>query len=282
MSMDLIGDQPHLLGILIDGIMDSKLPERLGIWRLGPNLHANSSFRVTHAQPVDAIGSPRWDYVIKMGLSPDGLDGIARSISSGSMVAHPNIVPILDGEIDSQTPFLVMPLLEGRTMKWHLSNGPRKPLPVALWLVRQICQGLQAIHVSGWTHGDVKPENMIVGSNGHVTLIDLAFAHQGTMLQSNPFRGTPQYAAPELLVNASSGSAASDLFAAGRILWEWLSHVDTSSKAILSPVSELVECMVDESPSNRPTAGEITKALLRLEIDTLGEHIVPAQQRRAA
>jgi serine/threonine protein kinase len=262
--------------------MESKRPEQLGIWRLGSNLHSNSTFHVTQAQPIDAIGSPRWDYVIKMGLSTDGRDGITRSISSGSMVAHPNVVPVLDGDVDGETPFLVMPLLEGQTMKWHLTNGPRKPLPVALWLVRQICQGLQSIHASGWTHGDVKPENLIVGNNGHVTLIDLAFAHQGTVPQSEPFRGTPQYAAPELLANASSGSPASDLFATGRVLWEWLSRVDTSSESILSPVCELVESMVDESPLNRPSAGEVTKALLRLEIDTLGEHIVPAQQRRAA
>lgn len=262
--------------------MDSKLPKQLGIWRLGPAMHLNSTCCVVRAQPVDASGSPRWDYVIKLGLGPDGRDGIARSVAAGAMTAHPNVVPILDGDIDASQPFIVMPLLEGETMKWHLANGPRKPLPVALWLVRQVCQALEAMHSTGWTHGDVKPENIIVGNNGHVTLLDLGFSHHGTMIQSAPFRGTPQYAAPELLVNASSGNHASDLFAAGRILWEWLTHVDTSSEMILSPICELVEQMVNETPHDRPSAKDVTKALLRLEIDTLGEHIVPEQQRRAA
>lgn len=262
--------------------MDSKLPTRLGIWRLGSALHLNSTYCIAFAQPVDAKGSPRWDYAIKLGIGPDGRDGISRSITAGAMITHPNVVPILDGEIESELPFLVMPMLEGKTMKWHLDSGPRKPLPVALWLIRQLCQGLQTMHAVGWTHGDIKPENMIVGTNGHATLLDLGFSHHGTMLQNTPYRGTPHYAAPELLVNASSASAASDVFATGRILWEWLAHVDTSSEAVLGPVCELVEQMVEETPQNRPSAGDLTKALLRLEIDTLGEHIVPAQHRRAA
>ncbi|WP_182869045.1 protein kinase domain-containing protein [Rhodopirellula sp. JC639] len=262
--------------------MESTLPEQLGIWRLGSNVREGASFCVCFAQPVDAVGSPRWDYAMKVATSPDGRTGIASSIAAGAVIRHPNVVPVLDGNASGEWPYVAMPLLDGRTMKWHLASGPRKPLPVALWLIRQICQGLAAMHAAGWTHGDVKPDNVIVGSNGHVTLIDLAFAHQGTMDPSAPFRGTRKYAAPELLVNASAGTPASDLFAAGRMLWEWLARVETSNEQVLSPVCELVECMVDEAPENRPSADEVTATLLRMEIDTLGEHIVPTVQRRAA
>ncbi|MCA9135563.1 MAG: protein kinase [Planctomycetales bacterium] len=266
----------------IDGKMVSKLPAQLGIWRLGSTIHTNTDFCVTLAQPVDAVGSPRWDYAIKIGFGDEGRGGIARSIAATNIVRHPNLVPVLDGDLSGELPFLVMPNLDGKTMKWHLASGPRKPLPVALWLIRQLCQALDAMHSEGWTHGDVKPENMIVGNNGHVTLVDLAFAHHGTMLQSAPFRGTPDYAAPELLTNPSSGCWASDIFAAGKMLWQWLSRVDTSNEAILSPVTALVEQMVDDTPHRRPTAAALTAMLLRLEIDTLGEHIVPSPIRRAA
>lgn len=267
---------------LIDSVMESKLPEELGIWRIGSMIHVNSAFGVAAAQPVDAIDSPRWDYAIKVGFGPEGRAGIARSVAAGAMFRSPNIVPILDGDVAGPWPFLVMPMLDGKSMKWHLSSGPRKPLPVALWLIRQICQGLGVMHAQGWTHGDIKPDNLVVGSNGHVTLIDLAFAHHGTMMQSAPFRGTKTYAAPELLVNASAGSPASDIYAAGRILWEWLARVETSNELVLSPACELVERMVDDTPQKRPSATDVTASLLRLEIDTLGEHIVPAPQRRAA
>lgn len=254
----------------------------MGIWRLGPTLHRGSDYTVVRTQPVDAAHSPRWDYASKLGDSDQARDGLTRSLAVGATVSHPNLVTILDGDVGGPVGYVVMPLLDGQTMQWHLTSGPRKPLPVALWLVRQICQALGALHAAGWTHGDVKPENVVVGSNGHVTLIDLAFAHQGTLMASAPFRGTPDYAAPELLVNASASSPASDIYAAGRILWQWLTRVDIANETLLSPVCELVERMVDDAPQNRPAPDDIVQTLLRLEIDSLGEHIVPTPRRRAA
>ena len=262
--------------------MQPSLPRQLGIWRLGEPLHTGNEFCVTLAQPIDAVGSPRWDYAIKVASDSGGRDAVQRSVSVAATVAHPNLTPVLDSDVSGELPFLVMPRLDGQTMGWHLSAGPRKPLPVALWLVRQICQGLAAMHGNGWTHGDVKPENVIVGSGGHVTLIDYGYAHHGTLSQASPFRGTPDYAAPELLNNASLASPASDIFATGKILWQWLTRVETSNEAILSPVCGLVEQMADDSPQKRPAAQELVKALLRLEIDTLGDHIVPQPLRRAA
>ncbi len=259
-----------------DDCMDKKLPAELGIWRLGPTLHQNRDFTVCKAQPIDAAASPRWDYALKFAKTKEGEDGIARTLAVARSVAHPNLVAVLDGAAGVTCPHIVMPLLEGDTMQWHFDRGPRKPLPVALWLVRQICQALAAVHAAGWTHGDVKPANVVVGGNGHVTLIDLAFASRGPQSESVPFRGTPRYAAPELLVNASAVSPASDVYAAGRILWQWLTRVDTSSEVLLRPVCELVEQMIDEAPQKRPSADQITQLLLRLEIDSLGDHIVPS------
>ncbi|MCO8120721.1 protein kinase [Stieleria sp. TO1_6] len=267
--------------------MDWKLPERLGIWRLGALLHANETVCVTRAQPVDAIGSPRWDYVVKLGDRQNVQWLIDRSINAGAALAHPNIVPVLDGDATGQLPYLVMPALEGKTMQWHLKRGPKKPLPVALWLVRQVCQAIESMRLVGWTHGNITPNNLIVGSNGHVTLIDFASAHDG--LTDNGFipplqvfRSATNYMAPEISQGTESTTHASDLFATGKILWEWLTRVDTSNEIQLSPVCELVEQMVDQIPTRRPTAGEVTQALLRLEIDTLGDHIGPDSKRRAA
>lgn len=257
-------------------------PEQIGIWRLGSEIHRSSAFRVFRSQPVDAAGSPRWDYIVKTGSSENARLGVCQSIAVGASVQHPNLVPVLDGDASNGDAFLVMPLIPGQTMRATLDAVVSKPLPVALWLVRQLCQSLDALHLSGWTHRDVKPENIVVGPNGHVTLVDLAFCHQGTASSNSLFRGTPRYAAPELFANASASTSASDVFAAGRILWEWLVKVDTENDLLLRPVCELVERMVDEVPQQRPSAGEVTQALLRLEIDTLGRHIGPVDVRRAA
>lgn len=257
-------------------------PDQIGIWRLGSEIHRSSEFRVFRSQPVDAAGSPRWDYVVKTASNEQARHGVCQSISVGASVQHPNLVPVLDGDACNEVAYLVMPLIPGQTMRATLDAVVSKPLPVALWLVRQLCQALDSLHHAGWTHRDVKPENIVVGQNGHVTLVDLAFCHHGTASADSPFRGTPRYAAPELFANASASSSASDIFAAGKILWEWLVKVDTENDLLLRPVCELVERMVDEVPQRRPSASEVTQTLLRLEIDTLGRHIGPVNVRRAA
>ena len=104
--------------------------------------------------------------------------------------------------------------------------------------------------------------------------------HQGALPQQANFQGTAQYAAPEVLHNASAASPASDVFAAGRILWNWLTKIPAADDSILVPVCALVEQMVHENVQRRLDASGAVKALLKLEIDTLGQHIVP--ERRAA
>ncbi|MCC9601983.1 protein kinase [Stieleria sp. JC731] len=264
--------------------LQQSLPSQLGIWRLGQLIHEGNENAVFRAQPIDAAGSPRWDYAIKVAKNEEARQGIARSIIAAASLSHPNLVTVLDGDARSATAYLVMPRIVGDSMQSNLQRGPRRPLPVALWFVRQMCQALECMHKSGWVHGDVKPTNLILSTNGHLTLLDLGFAFRGTLDQSAPFRGTPAYASPELLTNPSAASQASDIYAAGRILWDWLANVDTANELLLSPVCELVEQMAEEHPEHRPTASKVVQSLLRLEIDSLGEHIEPSQNnyRRAA
>ncbi|WP_149498554.1 protein kinase [Roseiconus lacunae] len=254
-----------------------ELPSQLGIWRLGQVIHDGTENAVFRAQPVDASGSPRWDYAVKVAKTEEGWEGIARCMAAAGSLSHPNLITVLDGDIRSQFPYVVMPRIAGDSMQWNLQRGPRRPLPVALWFVRQMCQALESMHGAGWVHGDIKPSNLIIAANGHVTLLDLGYSFRGTLAESSPFRGTPAYASPELLTNPSAASHASDLYAAGRILWDWLAHVETDNELLLSPVCELVEQMADETPQRRPSATHVVQALLRLEIDSLGEHIEPSQ-----
>lgn len=253
-------------------------PSILGIWRLGEPIHTGRSAELTLAQPADAQGSPRWDYVIKRALgaeeNAENLRQIVQFTAASTSVAHPNLVPVLDASSTGSFPYLVMPVLEGTTMQTHL-QGDAKPLPVALWWVRQICQALTALHSAGWVHGDTKPENTMVGPRGHVTLIDLGFATRIHTVCESQFRGTPEYAAPEVLSGNMAALPSADVYALGRVLWKWLTNIEPTSERVLEPIADLVESMLDDDPSARPTSESVTRSLLRLEIDTLGQHIGP-------
>ncbi|TWU35797.1 Serine/threonine-protein kinase PknA [Novipirellula aureliae] len=257
----------------------------LGIWRLGEPVHTSTSAMHCLAQPADANGNPRWDYVLRrpIGSNPiEGLRQIRHFNACAAGIHHPNLIAVLDASDSVTHPYLVMPLLEGKTMQRCWEEGPPKPLPVGLWLVRQVAQALEALHAGGWVHGDVKPANVIVGPTGHATLIDLGFADRVHSPPNRLFRGTPDYAAPENISGESLTLPASDIFSLGRILWQWMTRVEVVSECQLSPVAELVEAMVSETPSERPTASQICRDLLRLEIESLGCHIEPKQRLRRA
>jgi serine/threonine protein kinase len=259
----------------------------VGIWRVGQAIHRSEWATLSLAQPADAIDSPRWDYVIKMasGSETESVRQIDGFVAAATNVMHPNLVAVLDSSSHSQMPYLVMPKLDGESMGHHLTSSPAKKLPVALWLIRQTAQALSVLHESGWIHGDVKPENVMVGPRGHATLVDLGFATRIHSVRNRLFRGTPDYASPELMSGQHAALPAMDIFSLGRMLWQWMARIEPVSQVVLEPVADLVETMIAEDPNDRPAANEVVKELLQLEIETLGRHIGPGetqQQRRAA
>lgn len=260
-------------------------PTILGIWRLGKTLHKSDVAELSLAQPADSVGSPRWDYVIKRAVDGDDVE-CSRQISSFAAAAvaaaHPNLIAVLDASASSSSPYVVMPRLDGATMQWHLDRGADKPLPVALWLVRQIAQALEALHAAGWVHGDVKPSNTVVGPRGHVTLVDLGFAARVQTVSRGRYRGTPEYSAPETLLDEIAAMPPRDIYALGKLMRAWLKRTEPVHSALIAPVTELVARMTREKPDARPTAADVARQLLSLEIETLGRHIGPSDAPRRA
>ncbi len=264
-------------------------PSVLGIWRLGEVLHTSDVAELCLTQPADAVGSPRWDYVLKRSLpTANGVDAsdearqqIDRFVSAASAATHPNLVAVLDASSVGSVAYAVMPRLDGENMSELLVDDAAVALPVALWWTRQAAQGLAALHAAGWVHQDIKPENIIVAPRGHVTVVDLGFAARIGEITDKTFRGTAGYAAPEQLATTEPAQAASDIYSLGRVLWSWMTSVVAANDGLLSPVAELVEKMVSDEPKYRPTANGVSQQLLRLEIESLGRHIGPTKRRAA-
>ena len=272
----------------------------VGIWRLLQKVHTSRWTEIYFAQPADATGSPRADYVVKIvatGAPREQITGAAQiraEVQALSRAKHPHLVPLLDFSLDGVSPFLVMPRLPGNTLGKWIQAERWQPLPVRLWWIRQIAQGLASLHTTGWCHGDVKPTNVMLSKSGHATLIDFGFSKAiGNSVSGSPFRGTLDYAAPELLGDAPNVSAASDIFSLGVVLWQ-LQNQATSARSFATnvtkyvesddPVSQLIWQLTVSNPVDRPTAVVAVERLLRLEIESLGEHIrpTPMRQRLAA
>jgi eukaryotic-like serine/threonine-protein kinase len=140
---------------------------------------------------------------------------------------HPNIVPVLAVGTHGVQPFIVMKYLEGRTLREHLKDCPNGLSDSeTLAILRQLCSGLAYMHGRALVHRDIKPGNVFLSPEGHVTILDLGVARD---LKSRPVTqagfvlGTPEYMAPEQITGAQEVDRRSDLYSLGVLVFEMLS-----------------------------------------------------------
>jgi serine/threonine-protein kinase len=145
-----------------------------------------------------------------------------------NMVQHPGLVRVLDDDIDDDgSTFLVMELLEGRTLslEW-VSSGYLVPLSRVAVIVDGLLDVLDATHAAGIVHRDVKPDNVFLVRGGPLKLLDLGIARiliESRMTASGQILGTPEFMAPEQAqgqVRAITGRT--DLYSVGAMMFKLL------------------------------------------------------------
>jgi eukaryotic-like serine/threonine-protein kinase len=176
----------------------------------------------------------------------------ARAVAA---LSHPNVVAIYDVGQEAGTPYAVMELLEGVTLRVRMAHSALA-WPKAVEIAAEIAGGLAAAHARGIIHRDLKPENVFLTTDGRVKVLDfglarwrpepdtiksgLSTAHTdpGTIL------GTTGYMSPEQ-VRGQTAEASSDLFALGCILYEMVS----GRRAFAAPTpAETMAAILKEEP----------------------------------
>jgi len=168
----------------------------------------------------------------ELSRDPERLRRFEREARAASALNHPNIITVHDvGSVDS-TPFMVMELVDGQTLREVLSRGPLAPEEL-LRIAGQMADGLAKAHGAGIVHRDLKPENVMVSVDGWVKILDFGLAklanapffdsaqmtadREGTA--SGMILGTISYMSPEQ-ASGSEIDFRSDQFALGSILYE--------------------------------------------------------------
>ena len=121
----------------------------------------------------------------------------ARALSA---IQHPNVVRIHDaGEAEGKL-YLAMEFLDGENLRHRLTRTGAIPPAEAIPLLLQLCDALEAVHQAGIIHRDVKPENVVVMSDGAVKLTDFGVAwmeNEATLTRTGGVLGSPAYMSPE-------------------------------------------------------------------------------------
>jgi serine/threonine protein kinase len=153
-----------------------------------------------------------------------------REMEALATVQGPGVVDFLDaGETEGRL-FMVLELLEGRTLAGLLAAKGRLEIGQAVRLVADIAMVLAHCHARGIVHRDVKPANVFVTTTETVRLLDFGIAklleerpdHEKLTLE-NTIVGTPEYMAPEALLMSPDVDARADQYALGILLYECLS-----------------------------------------------------------
>jgi len=219
----------------------------------------------------------------EMAQDPERLARFKEEARAVAALNHPNIVTIFSFEESGQTHFLTMELIRGQTLNQLI---PSRGFPVNefLELALPLLEAIQAAHEQGLTHRDLKPNNVMVGDDGRVKILDFGlatFRHTDrntqttelptqTLTQEGTLRGTMPYMSPEQ-VQEKPLDQRSDVFSLGVLLYEMATarrpfRGDTAADliaAILRDLPRPVDQMISSQP---PRLGQIIGRCLEKEL----------------
>lgn len=228
-------------------------------------------------------------------LLPSGGDPMAgerfqREARAAAMLSDPHLVAVYDFGQYGDGFYLVMELVEGRTVAAELAErGPLTP-ERAVDIIEQSAAGLAAAHREDVVHRDIKPGNLLVATDGTVKVADFGIAHlpgaeTTTLTATGQIIGSTHYLAPERARGEQAGKA-SDIYALGCVLYQLVTghppftaehptailyqHVDTAPippsrlrPELSGPFEDLLLRMLAKDPTDRPSADELAAGSLR-------------------
>ena len=165
--------------------------------------------------------------------------GFCKEAQAVGQLQHANVLSVYDVGVHDGAPYLVSELLEGESLQRRISRGPISP-GRAIHYARQIAEGLAAAHAKGIVHRDVKPANLFVGDDDHITILDFGIAklREASDTGAPPAAdtavgtviGTVDYMSPEQ-VRGEAIDGRSDLFSLGIVLHEMLTGTSPFTRA---------------------------------------------------
>ncbi|MDE3087440.1 MAG: serine/threonine protein kinase [Acidobacteriota bacterium] len=229
---------------------------------------------------TDGTGGPSVAVKVVRSTDPELADRLIREARAVAGFDHPNLVRLLQADIQDEHAYLVMELVDGPTLAVRLRQGPLPPERGAV-LGAALADALDYVHRRGVVHRDVKPANVLLGPGPRVRLADFGIAQvidASSATVTGTTLGTAAYMAPEQLAHHRVTTSA-DIWALAAVLLECL----TGNRPFEGPVTEVVArrlagavpspdglptawrmlltSMLEPDPRRRPEASEVAEML---------------------
>ncbi len=206
--------------------MADRVGQQLGNYRLVRMLGQGGFAEVYLGQHIylDTLAAIK---VLHTRLDSDDVEHFRAEARTIARLLHPNIVRVLEFNVEEMTPFLVVDYAPNGTLRKRHPRGVPLPPSTVVSYTRQVAAALFYAHEQKVIHRDVKPENMLVGRRNEILLTDFGIA---LVAQSSRYSGTHgiqdmagtiAYMAPEQI--HSQACPNSDQYSLGIVVYEWLS-----------------------------------------------------------
>ncbi|MBQ8150246.1 MAG: Stk1 family PASTA domain-containing Ser/Thr kinase [Clostridia bacterium] len=152
------------------------------------------------------------------------LERFQREAQAASLMSHHNIVNLLDVGVEGEFRYLVLEYVKGNTLKDIIRQRGRLNSATAIQVTVRILSALQHAHDNGIIHRDIKPQNVLIHSDGHVKVADFGIARMTnafTISKGDTVVGSVHYSSPEQ-ATGSVVEATSDIYSTGVVLYEML------------------------------------------------------------
>ncbi|MFE9803000.1 protein kinase [Streptomyces goshikiensis] len=280
----------------------SGVPTRIGRYTVARELGSGGMGEVYLAY------TPAGDPVAVKVIRNDKLDPVTRArfekeaLIARTVIGTNRVARFLDADPYADQPWLAMEYVAGRTLLACIDNDGALPLPMTASLGALLSEGLAAVHAAGLLHRDLKPQNVILGSDGPM-IIDFGLGafmdtSQETLSHSGMIIGTVRCMPPEQASGRPQVTPAADVYALGTVLlyaaaahypydgtrWEAIAAQVTNADiapdlsgvpAVLVP---LLESMLAHEPEDRPTLAAVSDACAEI---LTGSGTSPASARLA-
>ena len=277
--------------------------EVISCWRLGQQVTGGRWYNIFRVAPKSVPADAPHDFIIKI-VSPHldheqmslAIDRLAREAQTTEQVIHPNVIQLLDAELDRAPFFLVQPWIHGRSLDTLFSRAPHLSLSRMLWVMRQIAEGVRAGHEKSRAFLGLDPSHVLINKTGRATLIGWSQSHafgQPVPLPCDNLQ-LARYTAPECFRDEYRAAPTSDVYSLGVLIYQALAlqppfdgqSVEEIQNAHEEHIPEdlifaqpncpvrlglLVKQMLCKNPVIRPSLREALNELIAIEIEHLSD-----------
>ncbi|MFJ7137486.1 serine/threonine-protein kinase [Streptomyces fungicidicus] len=229
-----------------------------------------------------AVKEPRVPEHLPERERANASERMRREARAAARLDHPAVVNVHDVAVVDGRPWIVMELVQGRSLGAVLQEEGTLSAREAARVGLEVLGALEAAHAAGILHRDVKPDNVLLGRYDRVVLTDFGIAQiegETSLTDTGGFVGSPEYIAPERVLGQRPGPA-SDLWSLGVVLYAATegvspfrrSNTPATLQSVLNatpaapasargPLAEIITGLLQKDPARRPNAAQVRAAL---------------------